>query len=516
MGVLVALLGVLSFLGEVPGGSPTLHLHSTSCHLARPTASIPLGSLSFLGKDVQGLALFHARWDGHGRLQVCSRQDEPELTAAFRALCAGELTRGSFIHTPGPELQRALAILQRQWEACQGPAESPAGTREKRAAGQSGAPGIRHQRVKRGWTMPGTLWCGVGDSAGNSTELGVFQGPDLCCQEHDHCPQTVSPFQYNYGIRNYRFHTISHCSCDARFQQCLQNQWDSVSDIVGVVFFNVLAIPCFVLEEQEACVEWYWWGGCRRYGSVSLARLQPRTLYNASWSSPATPSSPSPQNTAPSQPRLMQHPQKWPSQQKESRHPSQAKATALQAPAAFPGPAMLPRVQLEVTDPGLQGPQGGLKPQGVRQACRSFRRLDRCEYQIGPQETKFQLFNSARDPLFHCNCTRRLARFLRLHNPPVGAIMHRELLGMTCFKLAPPLDCAEVKDCSSDPRAIRVAAQHLRRLQQRRLQLQGSGTHHRQARPSEHPKAPTSFYDRCLQLTQGARGPKGQQKPWNQ
>lgn len=46
-----------------------------------------------------------------------------------------------------------------------------------------------------------------------------------------------------------------------RFQQCLQNQRDSVSDIVGMVFFNVLAIPCFVLEEQEACVEWYWWGG---------------------------------------------------------------------------------------------------------------------------------------------------------------------------------------------------------------------------------------------------------------
>ena len=40
----------------------------------------------------------------------------------------------------------------------------------------------------------------------------------------------------------------------------------------------------------------------------------------------------------------------------------------------------------------------------------------------------------------------RLARFLRLHNSPVGAIMHRELLGMTCFKLAPPLDCAEVKE----------------------------------------------------------------------
>lgn len=194
------------------------------------------------------------------------------------------------------------------------------------------------------------MWCpGSGDPAEPVPPLlpaGVFQGPDLCCQEHDHCPQTVSPFQYNYGIRNYRFHTISHCSCDARlvsggqgglgaqggviqllgteselqrvpkdqptrlpcavgklrfnrswdswtpchlagsggwvvwersqvafsdpgterqlwgrFQQCLQNQRDSVSDIVGMVFFNVLAIPCFVLEEQEACVEWYWWGG---------------------------------------------------------------------------------------------------------------------------------------------------------------------------------------------------------------------------------------------------------------
>lgn len=40
----------------------------------------------------------------------------------------------------------------------------------------------------------------------------------------------------------------------------------------------------------------------------------------------------------------------------------------------------------------------------------------------------------------------RLARFLRFHNPPVGAIMLQELLGMTCFKLAPPLDCAEVKE----------------------------------------------------------------------
>lgn len=36
-----------------------------------------------------------------------------------------------------------------------------------------------------------------------------------------------------------------------------------------------------------------------------------------------------------------------------------------------------------------------------------------------------------------------LARFLRLHSPPAGTSILWELLGTTCFQLAPPLDCAE-------------------------------------------------------------------------
>lgn len=82
-----------------------------------------------------------------------------------------------------------------------------------------------HRGRHRGVSAPDTMWaelaCGA-QSPGTAEPVppllpaGVFEGPDLCCQEHDYCPQTVSPFQYNYGIRNYRFHTISHCSCDAR------------------------------------------------------------------------------------------------------------------------------------------------------------------------------------------------------------------------------------------------------------------------------------------------------------
>ncbi|XP_005869834.1 PREDICTED: group 3 secretory phospholipase A2 isoform X2 [Myotis brandtii] len=439
MRLLGRLLGVLSCLGAALEGSPAPRWHSTSCHLARSVPGSPSGSLSFLGKDAQGLAVFHAHWDGHGRLQACSRQEEPELTAAFSALCAGEISRDFFVHSPGPELQRALATLRSQWGACPPSAGRPAGAREKRAAGQRGPPSVGPLREKRGWTMPGTLWCGFGDSAGNSTELGVFRGPDLCCREHDHCPQSISPFQYNYGMQNYRFQTISHCDCDAR---------------------------------------------CKTYGSIPLARLQPKTLYNTSWRSPAMALTPSPQSPA----------------------PSKDKAAALQAPVASPRPDLAPTAWLEVTHSGHQGPPGALKPQVARQACRSFRHLDRCEHQIRPQETKFQL-------LFHCNCTRRLARSLRLHSPPTGANMLWELLGTTCFKLAPPLDCAESKDCSRGPRAIRVSAPHLQRLQQR---LRGTGTEEGQARPPEPPKAPMSFYDRCLQQIQAALRTQEQQTSWNQ
>lgn len=176
MGILWVLLGVLAFLGVAPEGSYIHHWDSTSCHLVRPIPGNPLGSLSFLGKDAQGLALFQAFWDAHHRLQVCIRQDESELITAFRALCAQEPLQHSFIHTPGPELQRALATLQSQWEACQRSVDSPTGAREKRATEQSGAPDREHHRRRRGWTIPGTLWCGVGNSAENSSELGEPQG----------------------------------------------------------------------------------------------------------------------------------------------------------------------------------------------------------------------------------------------------------------------------------------------------------------------------------------------------
>jgi secretory phospholipase A2 len=87
-----------------------------------------------------------------------------------------------------------------------------------------------------------------------------------------------------------------------------------------------------------------------------------------------------------------------------------------------------------------------------------------------------------------------------------------ERLGTICFKLATPLHCAEVKGCSSDPRAIKVSARHLRQLRQRRLQLWDKDTGEGQVWPSESPGTPKSFYNQCLQLAEAAQRPKGQQK----
>ncbi|NXL53283.1 PA2G3 phospholipase, partial [Podilymbus podiceps] len=137
---------------------------------------------------------------------------------------------------------------------------------------------------------------------------GLFRGPDRCCREHDQCSAQITALQFNYGIRNYRLHTVSHCDCDARFaggqagwrdapgacraahwprlprrfRQCLLALNDTVSNIIGITFFNLLEVPCFVLEESEECVRWHWWGGCEQYGVVPLARMVQQSQYHYS------------------------------------------------------------------------------------------------------------------------------------------------------------------------------------------------------------------------------------------
>ncbi|XP_020818852.1 protein PROCA1 isoform X2 [Phascolarctos cinereus] len=75
---------------------------------------------------------------------------------------------------------------------------------------------IAPHRVKRGFTYPGTLWCGAGNNAESYEQLGEYEETDRCCRDHDQCQHVIHPFTVNYGHHNFRWHTISHCDCDTR------------------------------------------------------------------------------------------------------------------------------------------------------------------------------------------------------------------------------------------------------------------------------------------------------------
>lgn len=55
--------------------------------------------------------------------------------------------------------------------------------------------------------IPGTKWCGLGDSAIDYNDLGTRPDIDLCCRAHDHCPIRLKAFRVGYGLMNLSFYT---------------------------------------------------------------------------------------------------------------------------------------------------------------------------------------------------------------------------------------------------------------------------------------------------------------------
>ncbi|XP_074777661.1 group 3 secretory phospholipase A2 [Athene noctua] len=472
--------------------------------------------VAFLGGAGPGpgpAALVESAWAGRGRLRACWARRDPRLARAFRAACA----RRPPAAAAAAALRRDLAALWRHRAACADPAPPGGGSRRRR----------------RGWTLPGTLWCGAGDSAGNASELGLFRGPDRCCREHDQCSAQITALQFNYGIRNYRLHTVSHCDCDARFRQCLLALNDTISNIIGVTFFNLLEVPCFVLEESRECVQWHWWGGCERYGVVPLARMVQQSQYHSSLPAeetgipaaqpPAKGRKPSRAGCRRLRQGLGQNPglcwARRPVTAQQSQHPGtsspvsargkaepttrhsaarwglehghQTAMTVLEQDLAGgrpvpggpqPGPGGLagPACMAHPQDGGTGSSPatvrcratpvpaaGGRRQQG--RVCRCYKHLDKCEHQIAPHEVKYQLHNADTRMLFHCNCTRRLARFLRrardLSDVEVAVLAH--CIAMDCFVLEPPTDCSPGEgsqhNCITATRAVLEPAQHLKK-----------------------------------------------------
>ncbi|KAM9852882.1 uncharacterized protein proca1 [Aulostomus maculatus] len=197
----------------------------------------------------------------------------------------------SFIHECqlGMKEQRAEqhsnARFTRMDEAkllCQGfkdPSER-SGWREKGGRDHSALRDKAAKRTKRGFTYPGTLWCGAGNMADHYDQLGQFVETDSCCRTHDHCPHVIHAFSSKYGHTNFKWHSICHCDCDNALKSCLREVNDTSSRIVGQAFFNVISVPCFEFVYEEQCVERYWYGVCKRHEKLPIAVLKEAVPYD--------------------------------------------------------------------------------------------------------------------------------------------------------------------------------------------------------------------------------------------
>uniref|UniRef100_A0AAY4B3Q6 Phospholipase A2-like central domain-containing protein n=1 Tax=Denticeps clupeoides TaxID=299321 RepID=A0AAY4B3Q6_9TELE len=105
---------------------------------------------------------------------------------------------------------------------------------------------------ERGFTYPGTLWCGAGNIADSYEQLGEeFAETDRCCRVHDHCPHVVHAFSSNYGYTNSSGTPSATATAD---NQCLRTVNDTASRVVGQAFFNVIEVPCFRFSyEEQVC-----------------------------------------------------------------------------------------------------------------------------------------------------------------------------------------------------------------------------------------------------------------------
>ncbi|XP_055514100.1 protein PROCA1-like [Leucoraja erinacea] len=264
--------------GSTPQGPGTTLVSGPYC---RQLSALPSSLVSVQSSD--GAVMVRSLLRADGQVVRCSLvRDQPSIRSFVEdCLHQGLVARaGDLRQHWAADRAACLNFLSRTPDAILGPSAedarwSPDAGKQPRT---DNAPAPR--RTKRGFTYPGTLWCGAGNIADTYDHLGEFSETDKCCREHDHCAHVIYPFSSSYGHRNLRLHTLSHCDCDAELKKCLRRVNDTSSRIVGQAFFNVLEVPCFDLTYEEQCVERFWYGWCKRYGHVLVAVPRESVLYD--------------------------------------------------------------------------------------------------------------------------------------------------------------------------------------------------------------------------------------------
>ncbi|XP_061732036.1 group 3 secretory phospholipase A2 [Nerophis ophidion] len=331
---------------------------------------------------VSSARLRHSVWSREGALLACAWSDDAAAVREHVLACARERLHRPFAGA-------LFEAVRARGDAC----VSLRGTRTTE-------PEVKgHRRVKRGFIVPGTLWCGSGNKAQSYDDLGVFSDTDGCCRQHDQCQLAILSFHSRFGVFNSNIFTMSHCDCDNKFRRCLLEAKDSMAAVVGYTFFNVLHMHCFRLSHRLQCAQRNWFGTCKESKMALYAEVHPPTPYQSSVP------------TATSVPGV-----------------SLAFTSLTTPPSAL--------AMAAVSSPGNGSSQSEASV-GQKGSCSVFKILDECRDKIPPKRTRYGLFNSESKTMYHCHCTRRTFHTLtRQHQPltPVQNVL-LGLLSPSCFLL---------------------------------------------------------------------------------
>jgi len=57
-------------------------------------------------------------------------------------------------------------------------------------------------KLKYFFLKKGTKWCGQGNVATHYGDLGIHQATDICCRNHDYCPDFIPAGETKFGLTN--------------------------------------------------------------------------------------------------------------------------------------------------------------------------------------------------------------------------------------------------------------------------------------------------------------------------